>query len=530
MCLQRFFIYWICIIALLCVGCDREKKSYDREEALRRVLTVQHLQNFNPGDPAVVPQMEVIIDSMRRSGKDACYFGAVNVLIDRLFSDGRYSEADSLAVRMQREAFVEEDSLAIAMAKRVRAQILYKLSQTDSALDEALSALPYTTDPLRSGPHFGTATSINEWIHIIAQANADTSARVQAGNRYAELVKCCIDSNSWNDPTGHYPVTALAFEADNALNYGNIQEAETLLDSASRLMKSGLPANAYEHFYDTRSRVRTAKGDYAGALADVDTLLHTHTSFPWFYLLDLQLKANIENVAGLHEESARTYSKYIAYHDSLSTKLVNSRLHDLTVLYRSELNQKELHTRRIQLLGLGSVALLLLILLVVTLRHAVAEKKRNRLLVERLHEYDRKEQSQLQSIAEDNQDAEDMSDIERLDKHMILDRPYTDPALSRKELADFLGTTQETLAQMIRNERNCSVHFYINSFRTEEARRILDSEPDATIAGIAVKLGFGTVRTLQRAFKESYGISPSQYRAASNEIRNIDKSETATPL
>ncbi len=91
------------IITLLLPACSDHKAEYDREEAVKRVLRVQQLQNLNPGDPAVVPVMEAIIDSMRVSRRDACYFGAVNVLIDRLFSDGRYTEADSLAVRQDKE-------------------------------------------------------------------------------------------------------------------------------------------------------------------------------------------------------------------------------------------------------------------------------------------------------------------------------------------------------------------------------------------------------------------------------------------
>lgn len=520
--LRHFVKYLLGVLILLSINCDRSKTAYDHEEALRRVLTVQKLQNLNPGDPQVVPQIEAIVDSMREADKDACYFGAVNVLIDRLFSDGRYAEADSLAVRMQNEAFEVQDSLAIAMSKRVRAQILYKLSQTDRALAEALSALPYVTEPLSSGTHFGTATSINEWLHIISKAKADTIEMQKAGDRYAFMVERMMNDDSWNDSTRHYRVTALAFEAENALIKNNIRETEMLLDSASNMMRKELPARAYEHFYDTRSRARAAKGNFTGALADVDSLLQTHRCFPWFYLRDLQLKAEVENAAGRHEESAKTYSQYISFHDSLSTRLTDKRLHDLTLLYRSELDKEERRIEKMRLVGLGSVTLLLIILLGVTFRHALAERKRNRLLVERLHEYDKAEQTLLQSIPEAIQASEDTSEILRLDKHMLTDRPYTNPGLSRVELAEFLGISQDALAQTIRTERDCTVHAYINSFRTEEARRILDSDSNESIAEIAVRLGFGTARTFQRAFKERFDMTPSQYRAAAEAIRTSE--------
>lgn len=520
--LKRILTYLVCIVFLLPISCGRRKKFYDQEEALRRVLDVQKLQNLNPGNPEVVPLIEAIVDSMRHSGKDPYYFGAVNVLIDRLFSDGRYAEADSLAVRMQQDALEENDSIAIAMSKRVRAQILYKLSQSDRALDEALSALPYITNPLSSPSNFGTATSLNEWIHIISQAKYDTTVMLQAGNRYADLVKQNISENTSNDTTGHYIVTALSFEAENALHNNKIIQADLLLDSATRIMRTDLPARAYEHFYEARCAARAAKGDYSGALADVDTLLFTHACFPWFYLKDLQLKARVLNDAGLHEESAKTYSQYIAFHDSLSTKLTDRRLHDLTLLYRSEINKEEKRASRIRLYGLASVTLLLLILLAVTFRNALTEKKRNRLLVERLHEFDRAEQTLLQCIPETIHTSEEMSDILRLDKYMATERPYTNPGLGRNDLSDFLGITQDALALLIREERDCTVHAYINSFRTEEARRMLDSNSKESIAEIARKLGFGTPRTLQRAFKERFDMTPTQYRTAADDIRHSD--------
>lgn len=519
---QRFLTYLISIVVLLSSSCDRGTNIYDHDEAIRRVLKVQKLQNLNPGDPSVVPQIEAIVDSMGDSGKDACYFGAVNVLIDRLFSDGRYSESDSLAVRMQHEAEEVTDSLAMAMAKRVRAQILYKLSQSDQALQEALSALPYVSEPLKSGTHFGTATSLDEWIHIIANAKADTAIMIQAGTRYAETVDRYISEYSWTDPTGHYPVTALSFHAENAYLKGNSLKARNLLDSAGTYIHKDLPARAYEHFYDVRSRVKAHDGDFKGALADVDTLLRTHSCFPWFYLRDLQLKAEVQNIAGLHEESARTYAQYITYHDSLSAKLTDRRLKDLTLLYRSELDLEEKRVNAMRQLGLGSVTLLLLVLLSVAYRNNLTERKRNRLLVERLREYDRANKTLIDKMVEPTSENKDESLISRLNRHMITDQPYTNPALGRNELANYLGITQEALAQLIRSEHDLTVHAYINSFRTEEARRILDGNSKETITEIATRLGFGTARTLQRAFKERFDMTPTQYKEAASAIRSAD--------
>lgn len=483
-------------------------------ESLRRVLYIQSIYNNRPEED-IVPVFTEVIDSMRKAGRDPYYFAAVNVLIDRLFSDGRFAEADSLAVRMKEEAIEDRDSLSLAMAKRVRAQMFYKLGRPERALTELESAGSYISNPYRSAPDFGTATSIQEWLWIISRALQDTIKMNKAGMTFARLVEENGNFNHWEDQTGHYPVSALAFKAEEAFSRGDILLAKTLLDSAGTRVLPSFPSRAYEHLYGVRCMVRAADADWEGAIADVDTLLLTHKDFPWFFLKDLFLKAEILNMAGKHEESARAYSDYITFHDSLSNNITAQRLHDLTVLYRSEIDQEQHKAARFRMFAFVSVILLLLILLVIAVLHADREKKRNRLLVKRLKEFD--SVSEKASHKEGKNNDEELSIINRLDQYLTDARPYTNPALSRKELAEFAGLTQEVLGQLIKNEKGISVHAYINSFRLEEARKMLGSDSNEGIAEIADKVGFGTSRTLQRAFKERYDMSPTQYREASKE-------------
>lgn len=511
-------VIYAAIIAIMLSGCSDGKEEYDHATSVRRVLKVQQLQNLQPRNPAVVPQMQAIVDSMGAAGRDACYYGAINVLIDRLFSDGRYAEADSLAVRMQVEARTQNDSIAIAMAKRVRAQIYFKLSQPYKAMAEIEDALPYIEHPIQTPVEFSTSTSIYEWQHIIATAQGDTEKANKAGMKYASITGNKSISSIWSDTTGHFPATALAFRAEDALSKGNLSKATMQLDSAQSYIHPSLPARAYEHLYRARAKVRTEQEYYPEALTDVDTLLVTHRSFPWFYLQDLLLKAEILNRAGRHEESSNTYSQYIAYHDSLSSLLTDRRLHDLTVLYRSEIDREQKRIHTIRQMSLGGISILFLLLFGLTLRHAITERKKNRLLVEQLHEYDRLHPSMISESVTDKPTRTETDPIHKLDCHMLQDRPYTNPGLGRKELAEYMGMPQDSVAQLIRKEKGMSVHSYINSWRIEEARRCLDNDTEEPIAEIAARLGFGTSRTLQRAFREKYDMTPTQYRTASKSV------------
>lgn len=512
----------IIFLAFSLCGCSQGKKTAapaSSNEALRQVLYVQNLYNNNP-EEEIAPLMQEVIDSMRSEGRTPYYYAAVNVLIDRLFSEGRFAEADSLAVRMQEEAREDADSLSIAMSKRVRAQMFYKLSQPARALQELTPAAGYIAAPYMTGADFGTATSIQEWIWIIARELGDTAVMNRAGSDYARMVEDNQAINGWTDPTGHYPVTALAFKAQNVFSEGDANLAEVLLDSAEAKIQPSLPARAYEHLYAVRCGTRAAAADWQGAIADADTLLSTHRDFPWFYIKDLLLKAEVLNMAGRHKESADVYSDYVAFHDSLSNKITDRRLHDLTVLYRTEIDREQKRAEGFRLFAFGAVILFLIALSTATLWHAVREKKRNRLLVERLKEYDRAAETVYP--AEQMDKDEELSPIGRLDRYMTNERPYTNPALSRKELAEFAGLSQDALGQLVKNEKGVSVRAYINSFRLEEARKVLGSRSNEGIAELAVRLGFGTARTLQRAFKERFDMSPTQYREASMEIEDSE--------
>ena len=73
---------------------------------------------------------------------------------------------------------------------------------------------------------------------------------------------------------------------------------------------------------------------------------------------------------------------------------------------------------------------------------------------------------------------------------------------------------------MIKNERSQTVIGYINACRAEEARRILESAPETAVATIATELGFGTPRTMQRVFRQHFGMSPTRFKELSKESKN----------
>ncbi len=213
--------------------------GFGADEARRdMVLRAQALLNLGArGD--VVGELVAIADSLGQTEKDGFYFAALNVLVDRLFSESRFAEAHSAVLRMENEALSAGNPLARAMSRRVRGQMLYKLSQPEKALVEFDSALAVTPDFRTDLNAFSTFASINEWRVIVARALGDTIARNDARTRYAAAVDSW-KARGWRDSTAHFEVTALAFKAP-ALPP---REAQVLMDSAARLMRPNIIGGA----------------------------------------------------------------------------------------------------------------------------------------------------------------------------------------------------------------------------------------------------------------------------------------------
>lgn len=300
----------------------------------KTVLHAQNLLNMPPAGANVTDSLRDIVDALGRNGNfDDYYFAAENLLIDQLFRSNRFKEADNAALRMEEEARRKGMRTAMAMSHRVRGQMFYKLSQPRRAMAELDTALRLTPDFRESLNAFTTYASINEWRVIAGRAVADTAVVGDARRRYIRAVRHWSE-HGWSEPTAHFAVTALAFAADETAR--DNARAVALLDSAEAMIVPQLPARAYEHYHRARAMTEAARGNFDRALESANLLLSTHANYPWFYMEDLRLRADLLRRAGRHDSSIADYARYAAMRDSLSSEQIGHQLADLTTLYHTE--------------------------------------------------------------------------------------------------------------------------------------------------------------------------------------------------
>lgn len=92
------------------------------------------------------------------------------------------------------------------------------------------------------------------------------------------------------------------------------------------------------------------------------------------------------------------------------------------------------------------------------------------------------------------------------------EKPYLRDDLRLTDLQRVFPISRSYLSQLFNRELGCSFSDYVNNLRIEESKRLLESEPDASIQEIAERSGFHSISTFRRAFVKYTGCIPSEYR------------------
>ncbi len=92
------------------------------------------------------------------------------------------------------------------------------------------------------------------------------------------------------------------------------------------------------------------------------------------------------------------------------------------------------------------------------------------------------------------------------------EKPYLNPELKIDDLIGELGTNRTHLSNAININAGKNFNKFVNDFRIDFAKKYISENKNTCIKeDVAVKAGFGSIRTFERNFKETIGQSYSQY-------------------
>ncbi len=84
--------------------------------------------------------------------------------------------------------------------------------------------------------------------------------------------------------------------------------------------------------------------------------------------------------------------------------------------------------------------------------------------------------------------------------------------ISLADLATEIGTNRTYLSKIINEEFDLNFNKFINTYRIEYSKEYLNSNSEINLTDLAEICGFNSYSTFNRFFKNTYGVSPSEYQ------------------
>ncbi len=101
----------------------------------------------------------------------------------------------------------------------------------------------------------------------------------------------------------------------------------------------------------------------------------------------------------------------------------------------------------------------------------------------------------------------------KIENLLTLEKIYQEPTCNRVSLAKELGVSETMVSRIINQHFGKSLPQLLNDHRIQDAKRLLQ-ETDAPVKTIAEEVGFNSIASFNRVFRDAENISPGQFREA----------------
>lgn len=94
------------------------------------------------------------------------------------------------------------------------------------------------------------------------------------------------------------------------------------------------------------------------------------------------------------------------------------------------------------------------------------------------------------------------------------EKPFLEPELTLSDLSERCGIPVHYLSQILNENLNRNFYNFINSYRIEEAKRMLSDpeERNLTILEVLYTVGFNSKSVFNTAFKRFAGMTPTDFK------------------
>jgi AraC-like DNA-binding protein len=269
---------------------------------------------------------------------------------------------------------------------------------------------------------------------------------------------------------------------------------------------------------DYRNVYRMAEADIAIDRKLGDTLTRN-------FIDNITTLAEAENALGNSRSAFENERHALDLKKREQERIIQSNALELSIIYDVHNKEKAIRMQQSRLkLYLIVIVAILLIAIVLGIKWSNT-RRRNKQMVKQIQQLQQLKKERADQLKQQEAYSDAITDtIEsvytndpRLEKiysavvNVIEKEELFLSTLSQDDICLKIGYNRNLIAQSIHLYRNVSLTRYIIELRLVRATELL-AQKDKSIESVAEESGFGSLLTLVRNFKQSYGMTPAQYR------------------
>lgn len=286
---------------------------------------------------------------------------------------------------------------------------------------------------------------------------------------------------------------------------GMLDKSILYLEKAGQCAHEIKNPNMLQSVYEQLSNSYNEKGDAKNALAFLQ-----------------QKNAIADTIA--RQNAQRAYIEMMVKYETNKTKEEISRAKDNLNRLQSESKQKDIV---VWLIVIGSASVIAVFMFIYW-KKLSALLNRYKMISRKPFADGRNLKAVIKVIEEDKIELHQIDDnslkafIDRLSEHVEKEKLFLNSEITLNEVAKLLSTNTAFLSKAVNQHYNMNFSNYLNKFRIEEAKRLIDEGRQGilTFEGIANSSGFVSRSSFNQAFKKFTGMTPTEYSEQKRQQKN----------
>jgi AraC-like DNA-binding protein len=492
-------------------------------EGMARIDELTKLHNYNRKEE-LLAKADSYLDFFTKHAQWDNYYLTYFSLIETYIHESKYEKAMSEAERIYEQAKKQRYIPGIETATYLLGVVNINNEQLDEAEKFLRETISLSDNPSNFEGNFSNARrrAYEELCRLLLKKKEYAKA-IEMAEELMGFYDAYIKANPAAVRNKLYAMLIYyRINAEAYLGLDELDRSEKYCAMSEELMPNDPRAMSYIYFL--RAQISEKRKQYEKSIGEFDSAFYFYALYDIQPDMVLLNKARVLCKMGRGNEAFPIYEAVAESEVVKSRSLMNSRIGELRTQYEVDKHIAEKQRNRNYFLFALAGCALLAIALGIWMYYSRRIVQKNRTMAQQIKElnmqYNLRDEEILRKTTFDTGEAEedDFFPERRHDKLcisirdlMLKDRIYRNPAITREQIIEQLGTNRQLFDEAVQFCFGMSFSDYINALRLKDAALLLE-QSDLPVEIVAEKAGYGSLRTLQRQFYRQYNMTPKDYR------------------